>query len=238
MQPGRRRGRPGEYRSAARADCLDYCKLPRGRAPAGCRDAGTAARRVTRMTRVGDPDVNSVGWDILLVLAVILIGGFFAAAEMALVSLREGQVRAIGKRGKRGQRTARLAQDPNRFLSSVQIGVTLATLMSGAFGAALLSDKLAGALNQSPGCRDGVATLLALIVVTLAISFFTLVFGELAPKRLALQRAERVALFGRPGRGPAGHAGPAAGLAAVEVYEPGGAAAWRRSGGWPRGDDR
>jgi putative hemolysin len=141
--------------------------------------------------------VNSVGWDILLVLAVVLIGGFFAGAEMALVSLREGQVRALSKRGKRGQRTARLAQDPNRFLSSVQIGVTIATLLSGAFGAALLSNKLANEFVRAGLTRD-VATPVALIAVTLAISFFTLVFGELAPKRLALQRAERVAIVAGP----------------------------------------
>jgi putative hemolysin len=140
--------------------------------------------------------VNGVGWDVLLVLAVILIGGFFAAAEMALVSLREGQVRALGKRGKRGQRTARLAQDPNRFLSSVQIGVTLATLMSGAFGAALLASRFADVLSYH--MPKSVATPVALVAVTLAISFFTLVFGELAPKRLALQRAERVAYFAGP----------------------------------------
>src|SRR5271166_1213166 len=85
---------------------------------------------------IRDCDVNGVGWDILIVLAIILIGGFFAAAEMALVSLREGQVRALAKQGKRGQRAARLAHDPNRFLSAVQIGVTVATLLSGAFGAA------------------------------------------------------------------------------------------------------
>ena len=140
--------------------------------------------------------MNGVGWDILLVLAVILIGGFFAAAEMALVSLREGQVRALGRRGKRGQRTARLAQDPNRFLASVQIGVTVATLLSGAFGAALLSVRLADQLRKIMP-RD-VASPVALIAVTLIISFFTLVFGELAPKRLALQRNERVALVAGP----------------------------------------
>jgi putative hemolysin len=141
--------------------------------------------------------VNGVGWDILLVLAVVLIGGFFAGAEMALVSLREGQVRALSKRGKRGHRTARLAQDPNRFLSSVQIGVTLATLLSGAFGAALLSDKLANELARA-GLPHDLTMPLALIAVTLVISFFTLVFGELAPKRLALQRAERVAYLTGP----------------------------------------
>jgi magnesium and cobalt exporter, CNNM family len=140
--------------------------------------------------------VNGVGWDILLVLAVILIGGFFAAAEMALVSLREGQVRSLARHGKRGQRAARLAQDPNRFLSSVQIGVTVATLLSGAFGAALLSDRLGNALSKV--MPHDVAVPLSLIAVTLIISFFTLVFGELAPKRLALQRAERVSLVAGP----------------------------------------
>ena len=140
--------------------------------------------------------MNGVGWDILLVLAMILIGGFFAAAEMALVSLREGQVRSLSRRGKRGQRTARLAQDPNRFLSSVQIGVTMATLLSGAFGAALLSDRLGNELSSY--LPRAVGDPLALIFVTLVISFFDLVFGELAPKRIALQRAERVSLIAGP----------------------------------------
>ncbi len=140
--------------------------------------------------------MNGVGWDILLVLAVIIIGGFFAGAEMALVSLREGQVRSLGRRGKRGQRAARLAQDPNRFLSSVQIGVTLATLLSGAFGAALLSDRLGNEFSKFLP-RDA-ADPLAVIAVTLVIAFFTLVFGELAPKRLALQRAERVSMVAAP----------------------------------------
>jgi putative hemolysin len=140
--------------------------------------------------------VKSVGWGILLVLVVILIGGFFAGAEMALVSLREGQVRALSRLGKRGQRAARLAQDPNRFLSSVQIGVTLATLLSGAFGADLLAGKLKTPLSRL--MPPDVATAVSLIFVTLVISFFTLIFGELAPKRLALQRAERVSLVAAP----------------------------------------
>ena len=140
--------------------------------------------------------MNGVGWDILLVLAVILIGGFFAAAEMALVSLREGQVRSLSRRGRRGQRTARLAQDPNRFLSSVQIGVTVATLLSGAFGAALLSNRLGDELSKV--MPRAVGDPLAVLAVTLIIAFFTLVFGELAPKRIALQRAERVSMIAGP----------------------------------------
>ena len=140
--------------------------------------------------------MNGVGWDILLVLVVILIGGFFAGAEMALVSLREGQVRSLAKRGKKGQRAARLAQDPNRFLSAVQIGVTVATLLSGAFGADLLAVRLKNSLASL--MPPGVAAVVGIVVVTLVISFFTLVFGELTPKRLALQRAERVALTAAP----------------------------------------
>ncbi len=140
--------------------------------------------------------MNGVGWDALIVLAIILIGGFFAGAEMALVSLREGQIRALARRGKRGQRAARLAHDPNRFLSAVQIGVTLATLLSGAFGAATLVAHLRRWLvHQMPA---GIANPLAFVLVTLVIAFFSLVLGELAPKRIALQRQERISLIAAP----------------------------------------
>jgi putative hemolysin len=140
--------------------------------------------------------VNAVGWDILVVLAFILVGGFFAAAEMALVSLREGQVRSLAKRGKRGQRAARLAHDPNRFLSAVQIGVTVATLLSGAYGAATLAAALRHVLVKHLSAHW--ADLVSFLVVTLLIAFFSLVLGELAPKRIALQRQERVSLIAAP----------------------------------------
>jgi putative hemolysin len=141
--------------------------------------------------------VNDVGWDIAIVLVIVLIGGFFAATEMALVSLRDGQVRSLMRRGKRGQRAARLAQDPNRFLSAVQIGVTVATLLSGTFGAATLAEKLA-AVFRHHNLSSGAASALAIAVVTAVISFFTLVLGELAPKRLALQRQVPIALRAGP----------------------------------------
>ncbi len=141
--------------------------------------------------------MSEVGWDIVIVLLIVLVNGLFAGAEMALVSLREGQIRAIAQRGRRGQRAARLAQDPNRFLSAVQIGVTLATLISGAFGEATLSGHLKTALIDH-NVTSGVASVVSLIVVTVIISYFTLVLGELAPKRLALQRTERVALVVAP----------------------------------------
>ena len=160
--------------------------------------------------------MNTVGWDILIVLVIVLIGGFFAAAEMALVSLRDGQVRSLARRGKRGQRAARLAQNPNRFLSAVQIGVTLATLLSGAFGAATLASDLKSWLAHNH-VSDGLASAISIAVVTLAISFFTLVFGELAPKRLALQRIGAGIAVRRADPGPDRDDGHAAGLAAVQV---------------------
>jgi putative hemolysin len=140
--------------------------------------------------------VSQVPWDILVVLLIVLIGGFFAAAEMALVSLREGQVRALSQRGKRGQRAAKLASDPQRFLSSVQIGVTIATLLSGTFGAATLATDLRSVLRHH--MSDALASTLSLAVVTIGISFFSLVLGELAPKRIALQRSEKISLLAAP----------------------------------------
>jgi magnesium and cobalt exporter, CNNM family len=140
--------------------------------------------------------VGSVGWDIAIVFGIILVGGFFAAAEMALVSLREGQVRALAKRGKRGQRAAKLAQNPNRFLSAVQIGVTVATLLSGAFGAATLASDLDKILSKHVSAH--VASAASFLIVTLAIAFFSLVLGELSPKRIALQRQISISLFAAP----------------------------------------
>src|SRR5258707_163609 len=136
--------------------------------------------------------------DVIVVLIIILIGGVFAGSEMALVSLREGQVRALAKRGRRGQRAARLAQDPNRFFSAVQIGVTLATLFSGAYGAETLAGFLKSWLAREYHLSPAWAGTIAFIVVTICITFFSLVLGELAPKRIALQRAPALALLAAP----------------------------------------
>ena len=92
--------------------------------------------------------MSTVLLNIVLILVFILIGGVFAAAEMALVSLRESQIRQLAHRGKRGRTVARLAENPNRFLSAVQIGVTLAGFLSAAFGGATLADDLAPVLQR------------------------------------------------------------------------------------------
>jgi len=136
--------------------------------------------------------------DVFIVLIIVSIGGFFAAAEMALVSLREGQVRELAKRGKRGHKAARLANDPPRFFSAVQIGVTMATLISGAYAAATLAEAVKSWLIVTVGMSASWASPVSYVLVTACITFVSLVLGELAPKRIALQRQTRVALLAAP----------------------------------------
>ena len=128
-----------------------------------------------------------------LVVAFVLIGSVFVLAETALVSLRDSQARSLGEKSRRGRIVAELNQDPNRFLASVQVGVTLSGFMSAAFGGATLADDLAPVLVEL-GMAERFTETTALVLVTVAISYLSLVFGELVPKRIALQRAETVAL--------------------------------------------
>jgi putative hemolysin len=144
--------------------------------------------------------VSSTALNVLLVFLLIFIGGFFAAAEMALVSIRESQVKALAqdpKRARRADRVAKLHRDPNRFLAAVQIGVTLAGFLSAAVGGATLADDLAPTLEDW-GVPERLSGTIALVGITLIISYFSLVLGELAPKRVALQRAEGLSLFVAP----------------------------------------
>src|SRR5580700_2628744 len=141
--------------------------------------------------------MSKVVLDIIVVVVIVCIGGFFSASEMALVSLREGQIRALAKRGRRGQKAARLASDPNRFFSAVQIGVTLATLVSGAYGAATLAGFGKSWLIREHVSAGWAATL-SFVIVTVCITFVSLVLGELAPKRIGLQRAPRLSLLAAP----------------------------------------
>ncbi len=127
--------------------------------------------------------------NLLLVLAFVLIGGVFAGTEMAIVSLRESQVKRIERSGRKGARTAALVRDPNMFLSAVQIGVTVAGFFSSAYGASTIAPDLAPLLEEL-GLAPAAAQTTALIGMTLVIAYLSLVFGELVPKRLAMQRAE------------------------------------------------
>ncbi|GAA3866700.1 hemolysin family protein [Tessaracoccus defluvii] len=131
--------------------------------------------------------------DVALIFVFILIGGTFAAAEMALVTLRESQVKQLAGKGKRGRAIERLTGNPNLFLSSVQIGVTVSGMLSAAFGGATIAESLTPQL-VALGMAPAVAAPLALVGVTVVISYFSIVIGELTAKRLAMQRAEAFAL--------------------------------------------
>lgn len=130
---------------------------------------------------------GELGLNIALVVVFVLIGGVFAATEMALVTLRESQVNAIAQRGKRGEKVAALARNPNTFLSAVQIGVTVAGFASAAYGASSIAPSVAPLL-VSLGLAEPAALTLATILLTLIVAYLSLVLGELAPKRLAIQR--------------------------------------------------
>jgi putative hemolysin len=141
--------------------------------------------------------MNSWFANSLVMLLFILIGGYFSASEIALVSLREGQVRRLAEAGKRGRAVARLWEDPSRFLSAVQVGVTFAGFFAASYGGATLAVELQHVLVRR-GLSEGLAGTVSLVLVTLLVSYVSLVLGELVPKRLALQRPETIALFVGP----------------------------------------
>ncbi|GAB11617.1 hypothetical protein GOARA_082_00040 [Gordonia araii NBRC 100433] len=132
-----------------------------------------------------------------LVLFFILVGGLFAGTEIALVSLRESQIDRLATRGRRGERVAGIARDPNTFLSAVQIGVTVTGFFSAAYGASTIAPDIVPAF-EAVGLGPQVADTVALLVMTLFIAFGSLVLGELVPKRLALQKSSAVALAAGP----------------------------------------
>jgi CBS domain containing-hemolysin-like protein len=135
--------------------------------------------------------VQSYGSQLALVGVLVVINALFAGSEMALVSLRDSQIQRLERTSRAGRVLARLAKDPNRFLATIQIGITLAGFLASAAAAVSLAKPLVPLL----GVFGGAAETVAIVVVTLALTFVTLVFGELAPKRIAMQSAERWALL-------------------------------------------
>ncbi|PWR07747.1 HlyC/CorC family transporter [Micromonospora acroterricola] len=126
-----------------------------------------------------------------LVAVLILINAALSGSEMALVTLREGQLRRLGRRSAAGDRLVRLSHDPNRYLATIQLGITLAGFLASAAAAVSLAEPLVAPL----GFLGAAARPAAVVLVTVVLTFVTLVIGELAPKRLAMQRAERWALL-------------------------------------------
>jgi putative hemolysin len=124
---------------------------------------------------------------LMLVAVLVVINAAFAGTELALVSLRESQLQRLEERSSTGMVLARLARQPNQFLATIQIGITLAGFLASAAAAVSLAQPLEEPLSFLGGAAEAVSV----IIVTLVLAYFTLVFGELAPKRIAMQRAEK-----------------------------------------------
>ena len=134
----------------------------------------------------------SLGLNILLIFVFLLLGSVFAGTELALVSLRGSQIDQMEQEDARGKRVAHIARDPNTFLSTVQIGVTLSGFLSASFGESSISPYIVP-IVESWGVPTSVAAPLTTIVLTLMISYCSIVISELVPKRIAMQRNEQIA---------------------------------------------
>lgn len=137
--------------------------------------------------------IEGVLQSIAIVLGLIALGGIFAAAEIALISLRESQVKQIAVKGKRGARVFKLSKNPNRFLAAVQVGITLCGFLSAALGAEQLGKYVIPEL-EDVGISSQYSEIISIVAITLVIAYISLVFGELVPKRLALYKSESIAL--------------------------------------------
>ena len=135
--------------------------------------------------------MSTLQLQLVLIMVLLLVNAAFAGAEIALISLRSSQVERLSHRGRAGKVLADLVSDPNSFLATIQIGITLAGLLASAAAATSFADELAPRLQP----LGAAARPVSIAAVTLVLTFLTLVIGELAPKRIAMARAERWALL-------------------------------------------
>jgi len=139
---------------------------------------------------------DPIGSHLLLQFVLILINAFFAATEIAVISINENKVRKQAEEGdKKAAQLLRLAESPSNFLSTIQVCITLSGFLASAFAASNIASRIATSLTESGFTLLSAHTLntLCMILVTLILSYFTLVLGELTPKRIAMQNPEKVA---------------------------------------------
>ncbi len=133
--------------------------------------------------------------EILLLVLLILLNGFFAASEIAFISLNDARIEKQAKEGnKKAKSIKKMLKDPSKFLATIQIGITLAGFLSSAFASESFASRLAPVLNKLvPSISVGVWNSVSIIIITIILSYFTLIFGELVPKRLAMKHYEKIA---------------------------------------------
>lgn len=135
--------------------------------------------------------------EVVVLLILILLNGFFAASEMALISLNDYKIKLMAEEGnKKAKLVQALLGEPSRFLATIQIGITLAGFLASAFAAGSFAGRLAVLLkDMGVPLPQGTLETISTVVITLVLSYFTLVLGELVPKRIALQKAEAISFF-------------------------------------------
>lgn len=138
--------------------------------------------------------MSQVAFEIAIIFLLLIVNGIFAMAEIAVVSSKKARLRRFADQGSGPARLAlELAESPNRFLSTVQIGITLVGIFAGAFGGATLAAELSGPIGKIAFVAD-YADKIAFGIVVAGITYFSLVVGELVPKRIGLSNPERVAM--------------------------------------------
>lgn len=134
---------------------------------------------------------------LILQLVLILINAFFAATEIALISINEKKVRSLAEDGdKKAERMLKIIEEPTAFLSAIQVGITLAGFLGSAFAADNFAEGLTGFIVSSFGVAPeyvGIIDTVSVVIITLILSYFTLVLGELVPKRIAMKHKEKLA---------------------------------------------
>lgn len=138
-----------------------------------------------------DPESQQIILQLILILVLTLLNAFFASAEMALVSLNKGRIKNQAENGdKKARKLADLIEDPSNFLATIQVCITLAGFFSSASAATSIATRFESYLGDGAFAKE-----LSIIIVTIILSYITLVFGELYPKRIALQKSEAIARF-------------------------------------------
>ncbi len=141
--------------------------------------------------------MSDIFQQLLLQLILILLNAFFAATEIAVISLNEKKVKARADDGdKKARKMLKMIEEPTRFLSTIQIGITLAGFLGSAFAADNFAERLSGFIVKTfniSAAQTGAVNTISVIVITLILSFFTLVLGELVPKRVAMKHKEKLA---------------------------------------------
>lgn len=140
-----------------------------------------------------EPDPVNTILQLFLIAILTFINAFFSATEMAIVSLNKNKIRMLSEEGnKKAKMLEKLMEEPTKFLSTIQVGITFASFLSSAFAATGMSSEFAGYLRRY---NIAYSEQIAIIVVTIILAYATLLFGELYPKRIALQSAEKIAMF-------------------------------------------